>query len=1065
MTDRPGLRRSRPTWIRILWAVTGIVVGAVAGFAVTLGIVVLEARFGFYIYAMHDLTEFRWDTLPILLGAGGGGVLGYRNPFKLLRALLRGTAAALIVVLPGFVLGRTIWGPGPGAWSGAIVLAAAALAIGTVVAFRLAMDDALRLPDWCVGAAIMLAVGIAVVIGLRDPEAVEAIAVEPEPLPPVSMVEQAIFVLGDGGTTVPDRSPILEAIRGDIERWSEALATDSAVSVVFPGDLVYPVGVRDRTHPDFPTDSTRLWNQIELVAGPSARSFRTLGLFQPGNHDWGNSNREIGFDRIRNLMEQLDMARADGLSVGLFPENGEPGPVVRDVRENVRFVLLDTHWYLRTRSADDRRAFLDRIEDAVTTAGDRYVILSAHHPFQSAGPHGAIVPGLHAWGVGYLLRRSGALVQDLNSPAYGSLLAGLRGIFERAPQPPLLFIGGHDHSLQVLEGQSPSDPSFVAVSGAGSKVSSIRALPGMHYGAGAPGYMMLLLTRDGGISLYVVAGAPELLTCNGQSRSAVAACVARGESSYDLVYGQLLARAPQGPPEDPVADRGGEDTSTQDPDPEGEVANLNPEDAPEPLEPAGYAWWTRRILPPDHVVAEDEDSILVPPPAVPARTLFFRPDSVSAPPGAAYAAGSLQRLVLGDLNRDLWDVPVRLPVVDLDTLGGGVEVVELSGGKQTLGFIMEATDGREFQFRSMVKILSPPETLEDTPVEPLLQDQLAAQFPFAALVVAELLLAVDVLVAPTRPVILPHSRSLGEYRPFFGGRMGWIEERANEGSENEPGFAGSRHVVSGGEIYDELAERPNVSIAVGSYLRARMVDFVVGDWDRHSDNLRWAEIQGDSGAVWQPVPRDRDWALSRTGGLANPLSGGLMPQYVGFGPEMPPVSRIAEAGYWIDRRILLGVPRHRFVEEAAVVRSRLTPEIIQRAVAALPPEFHAVEGEVLRNALSRRIEQLDSIAGEFHDVLNEEIHLYGHDGWIDTVEIAPGPGPNVTVRITSLRDLEEARQTWTIDPTLTRVIEAFLDADDALEVDPAVTMDVRRTDPSDLIPDEGGGRDARRPAG
>ena len=281
------------------------------------------------------------------------------------------------------------------------------------------------------------------------------------------------------------------------------------------------------------------------------------------------------------------MARDQGILVSLNPADGSPGPLIRDIRDNVRIVFLDTHWFLRGPSSSERAAFFDDLREAITSAGDRHVILTAHHPYQSAGPHGAIVPGLHAWGVGYLLRQAGALVQDLNSPAYSSLLDGMRRIFEEAERPPLLFVGGHDHSLQVLQRQVDSDPAYMLVSGAGSKISSIRTLPGMHYGAGRPGYMLLVLRTNGAIDLFVVAGAPQLLTCPEGEPEALESCMVQGENAFDIVYGQTLATAPDRPTRTPQVSspEGREPREGDEEAPKEEVANISADNSPEP--PAG----------------------------------------------------------------------------------------------------------------------------------------------------------------------------------------------------------------------------------------------------------------------------------------------------------------------------------------------------------------------------------------------------------------------------------------------------------------------------------------------
>lgn len=365
---------------------------------------------------------------------------------------------------------------------------------------------------------------------------------DPVPVPEAERVDAVLFIIGDGGATEEGLSPTLAALRRDVEQWSEALGRDSAVSVIYPGDIVYPVGLRDRSHPDFETDSVRLWNQIRLVDGPEARAHFTLGLFLAGNHDWGNAKGEEALQRVENLGEALAAARESGPRVALLPEPGDPGPVIRDLRGNVRLMLLDTHWFLQPRTAAEKAEFFDAIAEGLTTAGERQVIMVQHHPYRSAGPHDALLPGPEALGLHYLLKKTGTLVQDLDSPVYDEFQQRLRDTFRETERPPLIFAGGHDHSLQVLAGLTEQDPAYSLVSGAGSKLTRITDLPGMHFGASRPGYMTLVFGVDDSVHLFVVAGDPDHLSCGGLLRSedSERECMRTGADSLRIRYSATL---------------------------------------------------------------------------------------------------------------------------------------------------------------------------------------------------------------------------------------------------------------------------------------------------------------------------------------------------------------------------------------------------------------------------------------------------------------------------------------------------------------------------------------------
>lgn len=532
---------------RIIMAVLGAIGGAVVGLALLLAIVVAKARLGWYTFSLHDLVAIRWETLPVLFGAAGGGVLGYRDPISLDRAALRGFGALVVGVVVGAILGWWMWNPVEGSWAGGIIVGALALLAGAASAARRHVPDPHPVLSGVAGVTALVGLGVLGVIGIAGTgvrEPLDLPARVDVPLPAPDDVDAVVFLVGDAGAAASERSPLLRALGADIERWSAALARDSATSVIFLGDIVYPVGVRERDHPEFAQDSSHLWSQIDLVSGVHARAHSTAGLFLPGNHDWGNQTGPGGLQRLLNLEAELTSARRGNRQVALLPTAGEPGPVVRDLSHNARIVFLDTHWFLQERSVSARDAFFERLSESLESAGDREVIVVAHHPFYSAGPHGSLVSETDVGGIEYLLKRSGTLVQDLNSPVYGELLARMRGIFDASGHTPLVFAGGHDHSLQVLENTLDFDPPYSLVSGAGSKLSPVHPATNLNWGASRPGWMMLVFRKDDRVDLFVVAGSRDALECAG-GEDAVATCMAEGAAAFQLVYSARLLGSPE----------------------------------------------------------------------------------------------------------------------------------------------------------------------------------------------------------------------------------------------------------------------------------------------------------------------------------------------------------------------------------------------------------------------------------------------------------------------------------------------------------------------------------------
>jgi len=1005
----PPPRVQRSLRFRIVHAlITGFATlgGAIVGFMVTLALVVIEARFGRYIFGMDDLLAFRLDLLPIPLGAWAGFRLHHRRSHTVGWATVLGLLGMIVGMVIGKVLGTIAWRDSAGPWAGAVIGGAFGLVGGCVGSLKVRRKPKNPLVTAAAGVVGLLGLFVFGVFGatnLLELDPFEFPEPAPIQMPEPARVDAVVFLVGDAGATLKNHTPLLPALQAQVEQWSAALRRDSAVSILFLGDNVYPQGVHDREDPLFETDSLRLWGQIDLVAGPAALRHRTLGLFVTGNHDWGNTVGEAGTKRVQNQSEQLAAGRKAGRYVALLPAPSDPGPVVRDLRRNVRIAFIDTHWFLQERSSTQHAQFFERLTKALNGSRDREVILVAHHPYYSAGPHGAIVPGYHTLGVAYVLKQAGALVQDLNSPPYDALLAGLRTTFEASHKPPLIYAGGHDHSLQVLTGADDADPRFVLVSGAGSKVSSLQMGPGLVWGGAEPGYMMLVFRKDDAVDLFVIAGDKQHRECAGTD-SVVAACMAAGRAAFKVVYSASLLGPSKAPRElIPVS------SDTMDP---------------------GTPWWSGPEEAPGVAAAEDpEAEPEFAPPAVPLRVLLEGADSVTAAPGRAYPAGRLRRIFAGDLNRHLWSVPVRLPVVNLETVGGGLDPVRIFGGKQTVSLRFRAGNGFEYNFRPVVKSAGDvlPRWVRAKWLHAALNDQMAAQFPFGAVVVSALQDAAGIAAPRPVPVVMPNEPRLGRYRPVFAGRVGLLSLHANERERNRPGYAGYRKIIDGDEVFDSVRADPKSSFDDRYYLRIRLIDMLVGDWDRHPGQWRWGRRDVEGETQWRPIPEDRDWAFARMDGLVGRIARWLLPRYVGFSDEFPPVKRLAESGSPNDHRVLNRLDREAFLAEARALQVALTDSVIEAAVLALPRAYLAHEHDHLVPALKARRDQLVEYADDYYRLLAKSLLVHGADPVVDIVEFERMDGDRARIRVRTEGPEGAVRFERVIDGRDTREVILFID--------------------------------------
>jgi len=339
----------------------------------------------------------------------------------------------------------------------------------------------------------------------------------PTPPPPLEpdAVAETLFLIGDAGEPAKGGEPVLIALCHQLEHAA------SRATVAFLGDNLYPAGLPAPGHPELAEMTRRLDDLVDAVKDTGARV-----VLIPGNHDWAKGGPD-GWDAVRRQEKRVE-ARG-GPSVTYLPKDGCPGPDVVDVGDRLRLVALDTQWWLhgydRPRdptsscAADSEAEVVAALRAALEGAGGRDVVVLAHHPLQSGGPHGGqfgakqhLFP-LTEWKENLYLpiplvgsiypiaRGSGISAQDIPSDEYRRMRDALAGAMRG--HWPLAWACGHEHFLQVIE--SP-DWGRVLVSGAGvyGHLTYVRGVKGSLYRAARSGFMRIDFLRDGRRRLGVI---------------------------------------------------------------------------------------------------------------------------------------------------------------------------------------------------------------------------------------------------------------------------------------------------------------------------------------------------------------------------------------------------------------------------------------------------------------------------------------------------------------------------------------------------------------------------------
>jgi hypothetical protein len=350
-------------------------------------------------------------------------------------------------------------------------------------------------------------------------------------------------------------------------------------------------------------------------------------------------------------------------------------------------------------------------------------------------------------------------------------------------------------------------------------------------------------------------------------------------------------------------------------------------------------------------------------------------DSARVQAGAHYAAGPFKRLLFGGNYRELWTQPFAVVVFDPEHFAGGVRVEKEGGGLSTESLRMLGRDGHEYVFRSVDKNVTPgmhPD-LRGTVVQGVVQDLVSGKHPASALVAAPLLETAGVLHATPVLVRMPDHPFLGELREQFRGRLGTLEERPTDG------FAGSPDVKGSDDVRKKIEDGPGDRVDAHAFLTARLMDVLLGDWDRHWDQWRWARVDEAGGHRWLPIPRDRDNAFNGNGGVLVRMMAGMTPILVRYRPKYEHAYHYHAHPAELDRLLLAGLDRAAWDSTARALRARLTDRDIDAAVRRMPPEYFALGGEALAATLKARRDALPEEALAMYALMAREVEMHATD--------------------------------------------------------------------------------------
>lgn len=699
-------------------------------------------------------------------------------------------------------------------------------------------------------------------------------------------------------------------------------ASDSS-SILFLGDNIYPDGM----NPDSTIEAEREDQAILSRTMSVLDYYDGKAFFMPGNHDWRHGVRGV-------RAQERFIESHSGPEVQFVPNNGCPGPLGFNLGKKWYLITMDSHWWisesyqpatnLKGCEFNTRTEVINQVSALAEEHDDKHVLLAFHHPLYSNGSHGGF----------YTFRD---YVFPLSQKVEGLYL-------------PLPLIGSI-YPLYRKLGRSPQDLNHQQYEEFHREIrEAVEDVEHVYFAAGhehSLGFYQQEKEDENkeGMDFFVLSGAGS-------------------KSSYARTgYGAEFVYSHKGFAKLISYKNGAVAVEFWTPNPNREKGSLVY--FKQLIEPEKKKTIQKKIAYRRKNNKGVEDSV------------------ITLQAGPMYDANNLHRFIWGDHYRDAWTTPVQMPVFNLDTKKGGLKVLDVTGGEQTVTIILQDSSNNRYVMRSVQKNPkeSLPEPLQQTFVTDLAQDQTSASHPYGAMIVPTLSQAAGVYA--TNPEYGYISKKSG-VKMDLGSREGalvMLEEFVSAKWFNREYEKNADMVIDSDELWEQMRQKGHAKVDNHQLVRSRIFDIFLGDWDRHEGQWFWAGTKTDSMTIYEPIPIDRDNAFFKSDGVIPWLGRRkwALRKFQMFDEGIRDMAGLNFNARFFDRWFMNELPKDEWVAIAKDMQQALTDSVINEAISQWPEPIRKLNGQTFRRKLQVRRDKLVDFALRYYRILSEQVNVYGSD--------------------------------------------------------------------------------------
>ena len=711
---------------------------------------------------------------------------------------------------------------------------------------------------------------------------------------------------------------------------------------IYLGDNIYPSGMDPEGHPRRKQSENMIDAQYRAV-----KDYKGQTIFIPGNHEWYN-NGVIGVAREENYVE------------GLFPEqdafrpsNGCPLESVA-VSENIQLLIIDTQWFLEDWNANPtinqkcdiktREKFFIELGLELEKNQNKTVVFAMHHPMFTNGNHG---------GYFALEKHLYPFQKKIPLPILSSLVVQVRSQGGVSVQDRYNEL--YNNLMNRLQELVKNNERLVFVSGHDHNMQYIEKDGLRQIVSGSAAKASYAATGKDG---FFSSGAQGFAVLDVfEDGSSWVRYFVKGENFQPkMIFQKEIISAP---------------------------IKKDVSEFPE-------------IFPQQYTVP------------------IFKQDSINE--------ALFFKTVWGAKYKDAYSQPVTAQVASLDTLYGGLRVIQESKGTDYNSLLLTDKNGNRYRMRAMGKNalqISRKLVFEDNDNKPADAEKAdvptvkgqsvnfyTATHPYAIMAIPDMAQAINIFYTTPQLYYVPKQKRLGDYNKNFGNDLYLISIEPSEKSEGGGLFKYPDDVETTDDILIKLRKTNNVQVDEENYIKSRLFDMLIGDWDREPNHWQWAEFYNRyKKNVYVPIPTNRDNAFSSFEGnifdYTRSFFNGTLQTHV-YGDNLNDLEWFNKEGVILDRALLENSGRGQWKYLAKVIQDSITDAVIEKAFSNIPPEVQDESLDDIKQKLKERKKNLVDIADRYYSYLSTLQTIVGTD-YDDIFEITRLPeGKTRVTRFTTI---------------------------------------------------------------